>query len=59
LLCGKAGRVPPIFGIAKPDAAGGALRLAVATVDAPGPVALVNSFASGGALFSVVLRVAA
>jgi minimal PKS chain-length factor (CLF/KS beta) len=59
LLCGKAGRVPPIAGIAKPDAAGGTLRLAVATVDAPGPIALVNSFASGGALFSVVLRVAA
>jgi 3-oxoacyl-[acyl-carrier-protein] synthase II len=59
LLCGKAGRVPPIAGIARPDAAGGALRLAVATVDAPGPIALVNSFASGGALFSVVLRAAA
>ena len=34
------------------------LRLAIAAVDAPGPIALVNSFASGGALFSVVLRVA-
>lgn len=59
LLCGRAGRVPPIAGIAKPDAAARMLRLAVATVDAPGPIALVNSFASGGALFSVVLRVAA
>jgi 3-oxoacyl-[acyl-carrier-protein] synthase II len=58
LLCGKAGRVPPIACIVKPDAAGGALRLAVATIDAPGPIALINSFASGGALFSVVLRVA-
>ena len=34
------------------------LRLATTAVDAPGPIALVNSFASGGALFSVVLRVA-
>jgi hypothetical protein len=34
-------------------------RIAVAAIDAPGPIALVNSFASGGALFSVVLRVAA
>jgi 3-oxoacyl-[acyl-carrier-protein] synthase II len=58
LLCGRAGRVPPISGFAKPDAAAAALRLAVAPVDAPGPIALVNSFASGGALFSVVLRVA-
>ena len=57
LLCGKAGRVPPISGLAKPDAAAGTLRLAVEAMDAPGPIALVNSFASGGALFSVVLRV--
>ncbi len=34
------------------------LRLATAAVDAAGPIALVNSFACGGALFSVVLRVA-
>jgi hypothetical protein len=27
------------------------------TVDAPGPIVLVNSFASGGALFSAVLRI--
>jgi 3-oxoacyl-[acyl-carrier-protein] synthase II len=59
LLCGKAGCVPPIAGLQKPDAAVGPLRLATAVVDAPGPIALVNSFASGGALFSIVLRVAA
>jgi 3-oxoacyl-[acyl-carrier-protein] synthase II len=58
LLCGKAGRVPPIAGLVRPDAAAMTLRLAVGAVDAPGPIALVNSFASGGALFSVVLRVA-
>jgi 3-oxoacyl-[acyl-carrier-protein] synthase II len=58
LLCGRAGRVPPIAGLAEPDPATAALRLATAVVDAPGPIALVNSFSSGGALFSVVLRVA-
>lgn len=57
LLCGRAGRVPPIAGLATPDAAAGTLRLATSALDAPGPIALVNSFASGGALFSVVLRV--
>ena len=57
LLCGKARRVPPIAGLATPDATAGALRLATAAVGTPGPIALVNSFASGGALFSVVLRV--
>ena len=58
LLCGRIGRVPPIAGLACADPATASLRLARTAVDAPGPVALVNSFASGGALFSVVLRVA-
>ena len=31
-------------------------KTATAAVDAPGPIVLVNSFASGGALFSVALR---
>ncbi len=57
LLCGRAGRVPPIAGLETPDRASGALRLARTVVPAPGPVVLVNSVASGGALFSVVLRV--
>jgi 3-oxoacyl-[acyl-carrier-protein] synthase II len=56
LLCGRVGRVPPIAGLSAPDPATASLRLATTTLDAPGPVALVNSFASGGALFSVVLR---
>jgi 3-oxoacyl-[acyl-carrier-protein] synthase II len=56
-LCGGVGRVPPIAGLVDPDPAAASLRLAREAVDAPGPVALVNSFASGGALFSVVLRV--
>ena len=57
LLCGAVGMVPPIAGLTVPDPAAARLRLARAPVEAPGPVALVNSFASGGALFSVVLRV--
>jgi 3-oxoacyl-[acyl-carrier-protein] synthase II len=58
LLCGRIGRVPPIAGLECPDPAAISLRLARTAVDAPGPIVLVNGFASGGALFSVVLRVA-
>ena len=58
LLCGRLGRVPPIAGLTTPDDAARTLRLATTSLDAPGPVALVNSFASGGALFSAVLRAA-
>jgi 3-oxoacyl-(acyl-carrier-protein) synthase len=57
LLCGRLGRVPPIAGLECADPAAASLRLARTAVDAPGPIALVNGFASGGALFSVVLRV--
>jgi 3-oxoacyl-[acyl-carrier-protein] synthase II len=56
-LCGRAGRVPPIAGLECPDAAASSLRLARTSVEAPGPIVLINSFASGGALFSAVLRV--
>ena len=59
VLCGRDGRVPPIAGL---DRARSRRRVGCgwrATADdAPGPIVLVNSFASGGALFSVVLRVA-
>jgi 3-oxoacyl-(acyl-carrier-protein) synthase len=58
LLCGKAGRVPPIAGLTHPCPEAAMLRLARESVVAPGPIALVNSFASGGALASVVMRVA-
>jgi 3-oxoacyl-[acyl-carrier-protein] synthase II len=58
LLCGRAGRVPAIAGLTMADPSARALRLATVSVDAPGPIALVNSFASGGALFSTVLRAA-
>jgi 3-oxoacyl-[acyl-carrier-protein] synthase II len=57
-VCGRLGRVPPIAGLARPDRALGDLHLACTSTDAPGPIVLVNSFASGGALFSAVLRVA-
>lgn len=58
LLCGRAGRVPPIAGLGHVDPTLKDLRFATESVVAPGPIALVNSFASGGALFSLVLRVA-
>jgi 3-oxoacyl-(acyl-carrier-protein) synthase len=58
LLCGKAGLVPPIAGLTTPSREASALRLARETVPVPGRIALVNSFASGGALSSVVLRLA-
>jgi len=58
-LCGRLGRVPPIAGLTRPDRALGDLHLARESTHAPGPIVLVNSFASGGALFSAVLRVAA
>lgn len=59
LLCGREGWVPPTAGLAAVDAAAGGLRLAREATPVPGPITLVNSFASGGALFSAVLRVAA
>ena len=57
VLCGLAGAVPPIAGLRTAEPATASLRLARATVAGPARVALVNGFASGGALFSVVLRV--
>jgi 3-oxoacyl-[acyl-carrier-protein] synthase II len=56
-LCGEAGKVPPIAGLDRPIGQAARLRLAREATPLPGPIALVNSFASGGALFSAVLRV--
>src|SRR5688572_20308357 len=42
LVCGKAGFVPPIPGLANADAVARTLRLATTAVDAPGSIALVN-----------------
>jgi 3-oxoacyl-(acyl-carrier-protein) synthase len=57
VACGRVDRIPPIAGLraATPEAA--SLCLAMAASEAPARVALVNGIASGGALFSVVLRV--
>ena len=55
-LCGRAGAVPPVTGLETPDAGASALRLVRTRAPLPGPVVLVNAFASGGALLSVVLR---
>jgi 3-oxoacyl-[acyl-carrier-protein] synthase II len=57
-LCGGVGEVPPIAGLTDADPIAQPLRLARERTAAPGPIVLVNSFASGGALFSAVLRVA-
>jgi 3-oxoacyl-[acyl-carrier-protein] synthase II len=57
LLCGAHGEVPPIVGLrdVAPEAAD--LNLARERLPAPGATVLVNSLASGGALFSVVLTI--
>ena len=57
VACGLVGRIPPIAGLrtAAPETA--SLRLAAATSEGPARIALVNGVASGGALFSVVLRI--
>ncbi len=56
LLCGRERLVPPIAGLGSALAEAQTLRLVRSTATAPGPLTLVNSFASGGALFSCVLR---
>jgi len=58
LLCGRARQVPPVAGLVEPDPKGDSLTIAREATAAPGPIVLVNSFASGGALFSAVLRAA-
>jgi 3-oxoacyl-(acyl-carrier-protein) synthase len=59
LLCGAVGKVPPIAGLGLPAPAASRLRLAREAMDMPTPIALVNSFASGGALFSIVVEAGA
>jgi 3-oxoacyl-(acyl-carrier-protein) synthase len=56
LLCGAEGAVPPVTGLTEADSAAASLQLAKEAARGRGPIALVNSFASGGALFSLVLR---
>jgi 3-oxoacyl-[acyl-carrier-protein] synthase II len=57
-LCGAIGKVPPIACLGSPAPSAAGLHLARHSTAMPTPIALVNSFASGGALFSVVLQVA-
>jgi 3-oxoacyl-[acyl-carrier-protein] synthase II len=57
LLCGSAGRVPPVAGLRDLDPAAAGLNVATAAAAVPGPLVLVNSVASGGALCSAVLEV--
>ena len=57
LLCGRSGFVPPTAGLDRPDPACAGLRIARCAEPAPGPIVLINSIASGGALVSAVLRV--
>ncbi len=56
ILCGALGKVPPIAGLRDPDSAASMLNLARTVVDAPGDIVLVNSVASGGAVYSAVLK---
>ncbi len=57
LACGAAGLVPPIVGLGEPMAEAASLNLASRATPLPGPIALVNSIASGGSIFSVLLRI--
>ena len=57
VLCGRRGEVPPIAGLATVDPACVHLNLATHPSRAPGPVALVNGIASGGALAAAIVRV--
>jgi 3-oxoacyl-[acyl-carrier-protein] synthase II len=56
-VCGAVGQAPPITDFCEPSPAAAGLRLASVATRIDSPYALVNSFASGGALFSAVLRV--
>jgi len=56
-VCGAVGQAPPVTGLCEASPAASTLRLARRATPVDGPYALVNSFASGGALFSAVLRV--
>ena len=57
LLCGRGGMVPPVAGLEQIDQACASLNIAVGPERAPGPLVLINSVASGGALTSAVIRV--
>ena len=54
--CGRRGSVPPVAGLQCVDAACAHLNLARGATALPGPVALINGVASGGALVAAVVR---
>jgi 3-oxoacyl-[acyl-carrier-protein] synthase II len=58
LLCLRQGRIPPTTGCDEPDVELGVdVAAAARAIRSQAPVALVNSFASGGANYSLVVRV--
>ena len=57
VVCGSAGEVPPIVGLGETDPAASELNLVTSRQILPGPIALINAIGSGGAVFSVVLKV--
>lgn len=57
VLCGGAGVVPPVAGLAAPDVCARDLNIVRQRTSSSGPLVLVNSVASGGAIFAMVLRV--
>jgi 3-oxoacyl-(acyl-carrier-protein) synthase len=59
LLCGGANLVPPVARLVVPSADAAPLRLVQTPTALPGPIVLVNAIASGGSLFSVVIRIPA
>ena len=55
IVCGK--RVPAVHGLAEPAPSAARLHLASGTDSVAGSHVMVNGIASGGALFSVVMRI--
>jgi 3-oxoacyl-[acyl-carrier-protein] synthase II len=58
LLCGSAGEIAPVAHLDRLDAAAESLQVVRQRAPLAGPIVLINSFGSGGALFSVVVRLA-
>ncbi|MEO6237212.1 MAG: beta-ketoacyl synthase N-terminal-like domain-containing protein, partial [Vicinamibacterales bacterium] len=57
LVCGQRGLTPPTAGLQDVSPLCAGLRIARNAEPAPGPLVMINSFASGGALVTAVLRV--
>jgi 3-oxoacyl-(acyl-carrier-protein) synthase len=57
VACGRLGAVPPIACLEDGDPSAARLQLARTRIDGAPEIVLVNAVASGGALFSAVLRV--